>query len=155
MIDYSNGYPVQVTTNVTKNTPWLDILSKADYIKPIVETGLDKWKPSNFKGPDASNYKNEEFKNVFVKLRYHGHVPINNEVYHSVLNRYVSKYTSDNDFRKLVDKYISMTEDLWKEPTNKITFKKSNWFVPIPERTEFGKQYYKLENELISEFSKI
>lgn len=25
-IDYSNGYPVKVTTNVTKNTSWKDIL---------------------------------------------------------------------------------------------------------------------------------
>lgn len=29
-IDYSNGYPVQVTTNVTKNTKWSDIF-KGDY----------------------------------------------------------------------------------------------------------------------------
>ena len=26
-IDYSNGYPVQITTNVTKNTKWSDIFS--------------------------------------------------------------------------------------------------------------------------------
>lgn len=29
-IDYSNGYPVQVTTNVTKSTKWSDIF-KGDY----------------------------------------------------------------------------------------------------------------------------
>ena len=153
MIDYSNGYPVQVTTNVTKNTPWIDILSKADYIKPIVETGLENWHPSNWKGPSPENYKNEEYKNVFLKLRFHGHIP--GQYYFQILDRYISKYNSDKDFRKKVDLYIEMTEGLWKNPTNDIKLKKSEYFIPKVERTEYGKKYYALEDELIREFSKI
>ena len=150
MIDYSNGYPVQITTNVTKDTPWLDILTNAPYIKPIVETGLEKWKPSNWKGPSPANYKDEEYKNVFLKLRFHGHIP--GQHYFVILDRYVTKYKSDKDFRKKVDEYIEMTNGLWKHPTNDIKF---DHFMPKVERTEYGKKYYKLENELIIEFSKI
>ena len=153
MIDYSNGYPVQITTNVTKDTPWLDILTNAPYIKPIVETGLEKWKPSNWKGPSPENYKDEEYKNVFLKLRFHNHIP--GQHYFAILDRYVTKYKSDKDFRKKVDEYIEMTKGLWKHPTNDIKFKKSEYFIPKVERTEFGKKYYELENELIKEFSKI
>jgi len=160
MIDYSNGYPVQVTTNVTKDTPWIDILTKAPYIKPIVETGLDNWRPSNWKGPSPENYKNEEYKNVFLKLRFHGHIP--GQHYFAILERYVKKYKSDKEFRKKVDEYIEMTEGLWKNKTNNIRFenpftgKMNKWFgVPTVVKTEFGKKYYELENELIREFSKI
>ena len=35
IIDYSNGYPVKVTTNVTKNTKWKDIFKgNYDYANP-------------------------------------------------------------------------------------------------------------------------
>ena len=35
IIDYSNGYPVKVTTNVTKNTKWSDIFKgNYDYANP-------------------------------------------------------------------------------------------------------------------------
>ena len=64
----------------------------------------------------------------------------------------VSKYKSDKDFRKKVDEYIEMTNGLWKNSTNDIKF---DHFMPKVERTEYGKKYYKLENELIIEFSKI
>lgn len=34
-LDYSNGAPVQITTNVTKNTKWLDIFTgKYTYANP-------------------------------------------------------------------------------------------------------------------------
>ena len=34
-IDTSNGYPVMVTTNVAKNTPWSDIFNgNYDYVNP-------------------------------------------------------------------------------------------------------------------------
>lgn len=160
MIDYSNGYPVQITTNVTKDTPWLDILTNAPYIKPIVETGLKNWYPSNWKGPAPSNYKDEEYKNVFLKLRFHGHIHDNS--YFPILDRYITKYKSDKDFRKKVDLYIEMTDNLWKKKTNVIRFqnpftgKYNKWFgVPEVQKTDFGKKYYELENELIKEFSKI
>ena len=35
IIDYSNGYPVKVTTNVTRNTKWSDIFKgNYDYANP-------------------------------------------------------------------------------------------------------------------------
>lgn len=35
IIDYSNGYPVKVTTNVTRNTSWADIFKgNYDYANP-------------------------------------------------------------------------------------------------------------------------
>lgn len=35
IIDTSNGYPVQVTTNITKNTSWKDVLKgNYDYANP-------------------------------------------------------------------------------------------------------------------------
>ena len=40
-IDYSNGYPVVLTTNVNKNTKWSDIF-KGNY-KPIVDDGTPQY----------------------------------------------------------------------------------------------------------------
>ena len=151
MIDYSNGYPVQITTNVTKDTPWKEVFKKNSSLKKIfLDWGDDNWRPSNWKGPSPENYKDEEYKNVFLKLRFHGNIP--GQHYFAILDRYITKYKSDKDFRKKVDEYIEMTNGLWKHPTNDIKF---DHFMPKVERTEYGQKYYKLENELITEFSKI
>jgi hypothetical protein len=151
MIDYSNGYPVQITTNVTKDTPWKEVFKKNSSLKKIfLDWCDDNWHSSNWKGPSPENYKDEEYKNVFLKLRFHGH--ITGQHYFAILDRYITKYKSDKDFRKKVDECIEMTNDLWKHPTNDIKF---DHFMAKVKRTEYGQKYYKLENELITEFSKI
>lgn len=151
MIDYSNGYPVQVTTNVTKDTPWSEVLKKNG--NPFKNWDDDGWRPPNWKGPSPKNYKDEEYKNVFLKLRFNGHIHDNS--YFTILDRYVKKYKDDKEFRKKVNLYIELTEDLWKKPTNNIKFMKSEYFIPKVERTDFGKRYYELENQLISIFKTI
>ena len=155
MIDYSNGYPVQVTTNVTKNTPWKDVINQnPSIVKTFTDWSSDGWYPKNYKNV-CDDPHCEAYKEVLLKLKYHGHIPSDTKSYYEVLKKFETKYNRSKNFRKKIDDYIEMTNDLWNKPTNKITFKKSNYFIPISERTEFGKQYYKLENELISEFSKI
>lgn len=150
MIDYSNGYPVQVTTNVTKDTPWSEVFKKNG--NPFKNWNDDGWRPSNWENIQNDPHC-EDYKNVFLKLRFNGHIHDNS--YFAILDRYVKKYKDDKEFRKKVNLYIELTEDLWKKPTNDIKFMKSEYFIPKVERTEFGKKYYELENELIREFSKI
>ena len=150
MIDYSNGYPVQVTTNVTKDTSWSEVFKKNG--NPFKNWNDDGWRPSNWENIQNDPHC-EDYKNVFLKLRFNGHIHDNS--YFAILDRYVKKYKDDKEFRKKVNLYIELTEDLWKKPTNDIKFMKSEYFIPKVERTEFGKKYYELENELIREFSKI
>ena len=150
MIDYSNGYPVQVTTNVTKDTPWSEVFKKNG--NPFKNWNDDGWRPSNWKNVQNDPHC-EEYKNVFLKLRFNDHIP--GQHYFAILDRYITKYKSDKDFRKKVNLYIELTEDLWKKPTNDIKFMKSECFIPKVERTEFGKKYYELENQLISIFKTI
>lgn len=56
IIDYSNKYPVQVTTNVTKNTKWSDIFSK-------------KYKFANLDGTPEYIYFNGEKYN-YIDYKY-------------------------------------------------------------------------------------
>ena len=150
MIDYSNGYPVQVTTNITKDTPWSEVFKKNG--NPFKNWNDDGWHPSNWKNVQNDPHC-EEYKNVFLKLRFNGHIHDNS--YFVILDRYVKKYKDDKEFRKKVNLYIELTEDLWKKPTNDIKFMKSEYFIPKVERTDFGKKYYELENQLISIFKTI
>ena len=150
MIDYSNGYPVQVTTNVTKDTPWSEVFKKNG--NPFKNWNDDGWRPSNWENIQNDPHC-EDYKNVFLKLRFNGHIHDNS--YFAILDRYVKKYKDDKEFRKKVNLYIELTEDLWKKPTNDIKFRKSECFIPKVERTDFGKKYYELENQLISIFKTI
>lgn len=150
MIDYSNGYPVQVTTKVTKNTPWNDVFKMNG--NPFKNWSDDGWRPSNWENIQNDPHC-EDYKNVFVKLKTScscGH--IYDMSYFDSYKRFIELYKKDKNLRKKIDLYIEMTNDLSKKPTNKFKWK---FMIPIPERTEFGKKYYALENELIRIFSKI
>ena len=160
IIDKSNGYPVVVTSNVTKKTPWLNIFTNhgIEFANPKGESTVKEidgktynWVPTNFYDRGlGGDYSNEEYKNVFLKLRFNGHIHDNS--YFVILDRYVKKYKDDKEFRKKVNLYIELTEDLWKNKTKNIRF----WFgIPIVVETDFGKKYYELENQLISIFKTI
>ena len=97
VIDKSNGYPVQITTNVTEKTSWLNIFTGHGIKQANPEgTGDIKvidgkdyhWVPQKFydRGP-GGDYSDEEYKNVFLNLRYHGHIE-DYESYLQVLKRY-------------------------------------------------------------------
>lgn len=150
MIDYSNGYPVQITTNVTANTPWSEVIKKNG--NPFTNWSSDGWYPENYERV-CEDIHYEAYKEVFLKLKYHGIIPSNTSRYYDELKRYEKKYNHNKTLKKKVDEYIEMTHQLNTKPTNKFKFK--YYLIPIVERTEFGKNYYKLENELIIEFNKI
>lgn len=77
-IDMSNGYPVMVTTNVTKNTKWSDILKgNYDYANPDGTPGYLSVNGETYKYIDMKyatkylGYTFVEFKNSDKVKRYY------------------------------------------------------------------------------------
>jgi len=162
VIDKSNGYPVVVTTNVTKKTPWLNIFSNHS-IKPAKNGSSEvqefngkshHWVSSNFyeQGP-GGDYSNEEYKNVFVNLRYHGHID-DSETYIPVLERFEHKYRNDINLQKLIDEYINLKNMKWNKPFKKFNWKNLSTYFTC-ESNDLEKNFIKIENELINIFKHI
>lgn len=162
VIDKSNGYSVVVTTNVTKKTPWLNIFSNHG-IKPAKNGSpevqefngkVHHWVPTNFyeQGP-GGDYSNEEYKNVFVNLRYHGHID-DYETYLPVLERFEHKYRNDRNLQKLIDEYINLKNMKWNKPFKKFNWKNLSTYFTC-ESNDLEKNFIKIENELINIFKHI
>ena len=160
VIDKSNGYPVIVTTNVTKKTPWLNIFTnhnikfgnpKGDStVKEDFYGKTYNWVPTHFYDRGSSgDYSDEEYKNVFLQLKYHGHID-DYESYIEVSNRFELIYNSDKDLRQLIAKYINLKDMKWNK-----SFKKFNWKKLSYESNDLEKNFIKIENELINIFSRI
>ena len=161
-IDKSNGYSVVVTTNVTKNTPWTNILTNhgIKYAKngspgtQEINGKTHHWVPEKFydKGP-GGDYSDEEYKNVFVNIKYHGHIT-DYEAYIKDLDRYVNKYNNDKYLRYLVSEYIILSNKRWDDPFNVFCwFKPSTWFTCEPN--ELNKRFKFIEYELINIFNNL
>ena len=93
VIDTSNGYPVMVTTNVDKNTPWKDIL-RGNYkyanpdgtpqyllINDIKYTYIDKKYAENYKG-----YKFSKDKSIDIKPFKPAHERFFNKLFNNLDN---------------------------------------------------------------------
>ena len=162
MIDYSNGYPVQVTTNVTKNTPWKNVFKKNSSIKKIfTDWSNDGWYPSNYE----NNPHYEDYKNIFIKLRFDGHIHDNS--YFEILDRFEKRYSQDKELRNKIDRYLEISN------MNYRSIKNGGWRNPLGglyscgpkilglslcceyRDTELGKEYKRLEFELKDIFNKI
>ena len=161
VIDKSNGYPVQITTNVDEKTSWLNIFTGHGIKQANPEgTGDIKvidgkdyhWVPQKFydRGP-GGDYSDEEYKNVFVKLRYHGHID-DYESYLKVLKRYEYKYDNDKELRALVAEYINLKNLKYTKSFKKVTWK---YCIPMIESNDLEKKFLKIENQLIHIFKTI
>ena len=163
VIDKSNDYPVVVTTNVTKKTPWLNILNKhgikfanpkGDSIEKEINGKIYNWVPTHFydRGP-GGDYFDEEYKNVFLQLRYHGHID-DYESYLEVLNRFELRYDKDKDLRQLIAEYINLKNMKWNKSFKKFNWKKLSTYFTC-ESNDIEKNFIKIENELINIFNRI
>lgn len=161
VIDKSNGYPVQITTNVTEKTSWLNIFTNhgievanpnGDSTVKEIDGKTYNWVPTHFydRGP-GGDYSCEEYKNVFLQLRYHGHID-DYESYLEVLNRFELRYDKDKDLRQLIDEYINLKNMKWNKSFKKVTWKYS---IPIIQSNDFEKKFLKIENKLIHIFKTI
>ena len=161
VIDKSNGYPVQITTNVDEKTSWLNIVTEHGIKQANPEgtgdirviDGKDyHWVPQKFydRGP-GGDYSDEEYKNVFLNLRYHGHIE-DYESYLQVLKRYEYKYDNDKELRALVAEYINLKNLKYKKSFKKVTWKHC---IPMIESNDLEKNFLKIENYLIHIFNKI
>ena len=142
VIDKSNGYPVVVTTNVTKKTPWLNIFTnhgiefantKGDSTVKEIDGKTYNWVPTNFydRGP-GGDYSCEEYKNVFLQLR----------------------YDKDKDLRQLIAEYINLKNMKWNKSFKKFNWKKLSTYFTC-ESNDLEKNFIKIENELINIFNRI
>ena len=159
VVDKSNGYPVVVTTNVTEKTSWLNIFNnhnikfanpKGDSNVKEINGKIYNWVPTNFydRGP-GGNYSDEEYKKVFLNLRFHGHINDWNS-YKVILERFDKKYKNTKSIRELIDEYINIKNMKWNK-----SFKKWNWKKFSFESNDLEKQFIKIENELINIFNQI
>lgn len=143
---------------------WLETIKKNNkaFLDSFKE---DSWRPSNWENIQR-NHHYEDYKNLFLKLRYHGHIP-SDANYFKTLDRYVEKYNSDKYFRKKVDRYLELTElnyrpmkkGGWRNPFGELKAYGPKLFGLNPfchyEETELGKEYNELEFELKELFSRI
>jgi hypothetical protein len=166
MIDYSNGYPVQITTDVNANTPWKEVFKKNSNLKKIfLDWSNDSWRPSNYENVEKDPHC-EAYKNVFVKLRNEGG-HIHDMSYFKALARFEKKYKSSKKLKQKIDRYLELTEmnyrsmknGGWKNPFGELKAYGSKLGGLNPfchyEDTELGKEYKQLEYELTQIFRNI
>lgn len=141
---------------------WLDTIRQNNKVF-INSFKKDTWKPSNWENIQ-NNPHCEDYKNIFLKLRYNGHIHDNS--YFDVLKRFETRYRSDKELQKMIDRYLKLTEmnyrsmkkGGWKNPFADIKFIGPWPFKiasPCVVDTELGKEYKRLEFELKEIFNKI
>jgi len=121
----------------------------------------DNWCPSNYNKETGKLYNSEEYKNIFLKLRFGGHIHDNS--YFAILDRFEKKYQSDKNLIKKIYRYIELTNmnyrpiknGGWRNPLNDIKGIGPMGIIPCVVDTELGKEYKKLEFELKEIFNKI
>jgi len=106
------------------------------------------WYPSNWENVQKNPHC-EEYKEVFLDLKFHGHINDWNS-YKVVLERFEQKYKNSKSLRELIDEYIHLKHMKWNK-----SFKKWNWKNFSFESNDLEKQFIKLENELIIIFNNI
>ena len=106
------------------------------------------WYPSNWENVQKNPHY-EEYKEVFLDLRFHGHINDWNS-YQVILERFEQKYKKSKSLRELIDEYIHLKHMKWNK-----SFKKWNWKNFSFESNDLEKQFIKLENELIIIFNNI
>lgn len=106
------------------------------------------WYPYNWENVQKDSYC-EEYKEVFLNLRFHGHIDDWNS-YKVILERFEKKYKNTKSLRKLIDEYINLKHLKWNK-----SFKKWNWKNFSFESNDLEKQFIKIENELINIFNQI
>lgn len=106
------------------------------------------WYPSNWENIQKDPYC-EEYKEVFLNLRFHGHIDDWNS-YKVILERFEKKYKNTKSLRELIDEYINLKHLKWNK-----SFKKWNWKNFSFESNNLEKQFIKIENELINIFNQI
>lgn len=106
------------------------------------------WYPSNWENVQKDSYC-EEYKEVFLNLRFHGHIDDWNS-YKVILERFEKKYKNTKSLRELIDEYIHLKHLKWNK-----SFKIWNWKKFSFESNDLEKQFIKIENELINIFNRI
>ena len=106
------------------------------------------WYPYNWENVQKDSYC-EEYKEVFLNLRFHGHIDDWNS-YKVILERFEKKYKNTKSLRELIDEYINLKHLKWNK-----SFKKWNWKNFSFESNDLEKQFIKIENELINIFNQI
>lgn len=129
---------IKETNEIHKNEGFLG-KGRSDY----------NWYPSNYNKETGELNHSEEYKEVFLKLRYHGHIE-NWSLYSVVLKRFEQKYKSSKKLRKLIDDYIELQHMKYNK-----SFKKWNWKTFTFESNDLEKNFIKIENELINIFNQI
>ena len=142
---------------------WLDTIKRNNkvFLNSFKE---DDWRPSNWENIQ-NNPHCEDYKNLFVKLRFDGH--IHDNLYFDVLRRFEKKYTQDKELQNKINRYLEITK------MNYTPVNKKNWRNPLGgiyscgpkifgislcceyRDTELGKEYKKLELELKEIFRNI
>lgn len=148
------GETIRENNNVIKKEGFLG-KGRSDY----------NWYPSNYNRETGELYHSEDYKNLFLKLRFNGHIHDNS--YFKVLKRFEEKYKQDKNLREKIARYLEITEEnytfpkknstntKWKNPLNDIKGIGPLGIIPIVVDTELGKEYKKLEFELKEIFNKI
>jgi len=108
----------------------------------------DNWYPSNWANIQKDPHC-EEYKEVFLNLRFHGHIDDWNS-YKVILERFEKKYKNTKSLRKLIDEYIHLKNMKWNK-----SFKKWSWKTFSYESNDLEKQFIEIENELINIFNNI
>jgi len=102
------------------------------------------WYPSNYNIKTGKLYQSEEYKEVFLQLRFHGHID-DWDSYKVILERFEKKYKNSKSLRKLIDEYINLKHMKWNK-----SFKKWSWKTFSYESNDLEKQFIEIENELIN-----
>lgn len=108
----------------------------------------DNWYPSNWENVQKDPHC-EEYKEVFLNLRFHGHIDDWNS-YKVILERFEKKYKNSKSLRELIDEYIHLKHMKWNK-----SFKKWSWKTFSYESNDLEKKFIKIENELINIFNNI
>ena len=92
-IDYSNGYPVMVTTNVTKNTSWKDILcGNYDYANPEGTPGYlvvngEKYTYIDYKyATEVKHIRFSGYDSPIIKLKVEKYKPTSERIFNKIFN---------------------------------------------------------------------
>ncbi len=125
------------------------------------------WYPSNYNKKTGELYQSEDYKDLFVKLRFGGYYNSTEDI--KVIKRFEERYKSDENLRKKINRYLEITELNYRPITKKTwdnplgTFKmlgptykgKTLHIIPAFVKTELGIEYDKLEFELKQIFKNI
>ena len=93
-IDYSNGYPVQVTTSVNKNTSWKDILSgNYDVANPDGTSGYllvngEKYTYIDYKyATEVKHIRFSRYDSPIIKLKVEKYKPTSERIFNKIYNK--------------------------------------------------------------------